>query len=90
MQATTAATPAAAPVAGPAPLTPIQHWFFATHGPLAHFTMSQLLELPADVDQQALRTALDAVVAHHEALRTRFFTVDGQWRQEVVPSPPTG
>ncbi|WP_033262779.1 non-ribosomal peptide synthase/polyketide synthase [Amycolatopsis vancoresmycina] len=90
VQATTAATPAAAPVAGPAPLTPIQHWFFATHGPLAHFTMSQLLELPADVDQQALRTALDAVVAHHEALRTRFFTVDGQWRQEVVPSPPTG
>ncbi|WP_410640979.1 non-ribosomal peptide synthase/polyketide synthase [Amycolatopsis sp. lyj-346] len=83
-------TPAAGPVAGPAPLTPIQHWFFATHGPLAHFTMSQLLELPADVDAQALRTALDAVVAHHDALRTRFFTVDGQWRQEVTPAPPTG
>ncbi len=83
-------TPAAGPVAGPAPLTPIQHWFFATHGPLAHFTMSQLLELPADVDQQALRTALDAVVAHHDALRTRFFTVDGRWRQEVTPTAPTG
>jgi len=82
--------PAAGPVAGPAPLTPIQHWFFATHGPLDHFTMSQLLELPADVDQQALRTALDAVVAHHDALRTRFFTVDGQWRQEVTPAAPTG
>ncbi|WP_254897273.1 non-ribosomal peptide synthetase [Amycolatopsis sp. Hca4] len=82
--------PAAGPVAGPAPLTPIQHWFFATHGPLAHFTMSQLLELPADVDQQALRTALDAVVAHHDALRTRFFTVDGRWRQEVTPTAPTG
>ncbi|WP_410592315.1 non-ribosomal peptide synthase/polyketide synthase [Amycolatopsis sp. lyj-23] len=82
--------PAAGPVAGPAPLTPIQHWFFATHGPLNHFTMSQLLELPAAVDQQALRTALDAVVAHHDALRTRFFTVDGQWRQEVLPEPPTG
>ncbi|MET8847907.1 non-ribosomal peptide synthase/polyketide synthase [Amycolatopsis sp. NPDC004625] len=91
VQATTALAPAAAaPVAGPAPLTPIQQWFFATHGPLAHFTMSQLLELPADVDPQALRTALDAVVAHHEALRTRFFTVDGQWRQEVTPAPPTG
>ncbi|WP_410606755.1 non-ribosomal peptide synthase/polyketide synthase [Amycolatopsis sp. lyj-109] len=83
-------TPAAGPVAGPAPLTPIQHWFFDTHGPLAHFTMSQLLELPADVDQQALRTALDAVVACHDALRTRFFTLDGQWRQEVTPTPPTG
>ncbi|MEV6827027.1 non-ribosomal peptide synthase/polyketide synthase [Amycolatopsis sp. NPDC051102] len=91
VQTTAALAPAAAgPIAGPAPLTPIQHWFFDTHGPLAHFTMSQLLELPADVDQQALRTAFDAVVAHHEALRTRFFTVDGQWRQEVTPEPPTG
>ncbi|MDQ7803079.1 non-ribosomal peptide synthase/polyketide synthase [Amycolatopsis sp. A133] len=91
VQTAAAHAPAAAgPIAGPAPLTPIQHWFFDTHGPLAHFTMSQLLELPADVDQQALRTALDAVVAHHEALRTRFFTVDGQWRQEITPTPPTG
>ncbi|WP_103352222.1 non-ribosomal peptide synthetase [Amycolatopsis sp. CA-128772] len=91
VQTTAAHTPAAAgPIAGPAPLTPIQHWFFATHGPLAHFTMSQLLELPAGVDQQALRTALDAVVAHHDALRTRFFTVDGHWRQEVAPGPPSG
>ncbi|MEU4248902.1 non-ribosomal peptide synthase/polyketide synthase [Amycolatopsis sp. NPDC026612] len=91
VQTAAAHAPAAAgPVAGPAPLTPIQHWFFATHGPLDHFTMSQLLELPADVDPQALRTALDAVVAHHDTLRTRFFTVDGQWRQEVTPTPPTG
>ncbi|SEC47099.1 non-ribosomal peptide synthase domain TIGR01720/amino acid adenylation domain-containing protein [Amycolatopsis tolypomycina] len=90
VQPAAAETPAAGPIAGPAPLTPIQHWFFATHGPLNHFTMSQLLELPADVDPQALRTALDAVVAHHDALRTRFFTVDGQWRQEVTPDPQTG
>ncbi|MGW4061459.1 non-ribosomal peptide synthase/polyketide synthase [Amycolatopsis sp. NPDC004747] len=90
VQTTTAPAPAAVPVAGPAPLTPIQHWFFATHGPLNHFTMSQLLELPADVDRQALGTAVDAVVAHHEALRTRFFTVDGQWRQEVTPTAPAG
>ncbi|MEU5261652.1 non-ribosomal peptide synthase/polyketide synthase [Amycolatopsis sp. NPDC021455] len=90
VQTTSAHTPVAVPVAGPAPLTPIQHWFFATHGPLNHFTMSQLLELPADVDRQALRTAVDAVVAHHEALRTRFFTVDGQWRQEVTPTAPAG
>ncbi len=91
VQAATAHDPAVtAPLSGPAPLTPIQHWFFDTHGPLDHFTMSQLLELPADVDHDALRTALDAVVAHHEALRTRFFDLDGQWRQEVVPTPPTG
>ncbi|WP_143712799.1 non-ribosomal peptide synthetase, partial [Streptomyces hygroscopicus] len=68
--------------AGPAPLTPIQHWFFATHGPLRHFTMSMVLELPQDLDEGALRTALEAVVAHHPALRTRFVRgEDGGWRQ---------
>ncbi|MEV6875263.1 amino acid adenylation domain-containing protein [Amycolatopsis sp. NPDC051128] len=91
VQAGSAHAPAVtAPVGGPAPLTPIQHWFFDTHGPLDHFTMSQLLELPSDVGHEALRTAVDAVVAHHEALRTRFFLLDGEWRQEVVPTPPTG
>jgi len=77
-------------IAGPAPLTPIQHWFFATHGPLNHFTMSMLLDLADDVDEAALRAAADAVVAHHEALWTRFTRIDGQWRQEVLPAPPTG
>ncbi|RKT55884.1 non-ribosomal peptide synthase/polyketide synthase [Saccharothrix australiensis] len=71
-------------VTGPAPLTPIQRWFFAEHGPLAHFTMSVLTDLGDDVDVPALRSALHAVVARHDALRTRFTRVDGQWRQEVA------
>jgi amino acid adenylation domain-containing protein/non-ribosomal peptide synthase protein (TIGR01720 family) len=68
------AEPAAAAVpvpSGPAPLTPIQSWFFATHGARAHFTMSLLLDVPG-VDRAALDTALAAVVTHHDALRTRF------------------
>ncbi|MET8010137.1 non-ribosomal peptide synthase/polyketide synthase [Streptomyces sp. NPDC005271] len=69
---------------GPAPLTPIQHWFFAAHGPLGHFTMSMVVELPYDVDETALSTALDTVVAHHPALRTRFVREGGTWRQEPV------
>ncbi|NJC68037.1 non-ribosomal peptide synthase/polyketide synthase, partial [Planosporangium flavigriseum] len=78
-----------AEVAGPAPLGPIQHWFFTTHGPLRHFTMSMLVELEADVDEDALRTAVDAVVAHHDALRLRFAVIDGEWRQEPVAPGPT-
>nr|QEO74596.1 condensation domain-containing protein [uncultured bacterium] len=75
------------PVVGPAPLTPIQRWFLdAEPGNPHHFTMSMLLELADDVDTDALRAALGAVVAHHEALRTRFTKVDGQWRQEPVPA----
>ncbi|MFI9379909.1 non-ribosomal peptide synthase/polyketide synthase [Kutzneria sp. NPDC052558] len=74
-------------IAGPAPLTPIQHWFFETYGPLNHFTMSMLLELPADVDRSRLSAAIDTVIANHEALRTRFTCVDGVWRQEPVAAP---
>ncbi|RLK61737.1 non-ribosomal peptide synthase protein (TIGR01720 family)/amino acid adenylation domain-containing protein [Actinokineospora cianjurensis] len=67
---------------GPAPLTPIQRWFFQTHGPRAHFTMSVLFDLAEDTDLTALEGALRAVVGHHAALRSRFRQVDGQWRQE--------
>ncbi|MFC0430431.1 non-ribosomal peptide synthase/polyketide synthase [Kutzneria buriramensis] len=74
-------------IAGPAPLTPIQHWFFETYGPLNHFTMSMLLELPADVDRDRLATAIDTVIDHHEALRTRFTCVDGVWQQEPMDAP---
>ncbi|GAA4033864.1 non-ribosomal peptide synthetase [Allokutzneria multivorans] len=55
----------------PAPLTPIQHWFLAEHGPIDHFTMSALIGLASDVDEHALEQALKTVVQHHEALRLR-------------------
>ncbi len=55
----------------PAPLTPIQHWFLAEHGPIDHFTMSALIGLASDVDERALEQALTIVVRHHEALRLR-------------------
>ncbi|HEV2783795.1 MAG TPA: amino acid adenylation domain-containing protein, partial [Actinophytocola sp.] len=77
------------PVVGPAPLTPIQHRFLATHGALSHFTMSMLVELAEDTDHGALRAAVDAVVAHHDALRMRFVHADGAWLQEVSPIEPT-
>jgi amino acid adenylation domain-containing protein/non-ribosomal peptide synthase protein (TIGR01720 family) len=78
------AEPAVELIAGPAPLTPLQRWFFAEHGPLAHFTMSMLVELDPDVDETALRSAVETMVAHHDALRLRFTQVDGEWQQEVA------
>ncbi|WP_033442424.1 non-ribosomal peptide synthase/polyketide synthase [Saccharothrix sp. NRRL B-16314] len=68
---------------GHAPLTPIQRWFFTEQGPLAHFTMSVVVEL-GDVEPAAVQAAVRAVVAHHDALRLRFSQVDGVWRQEVA------
>ncbi|HEY5835638.1 non-ribosomal peptide synthase/polyketide synthase [Streptomyces sp.] len=72
----------------PTPLLPIQDWFFETYGPLRHFTMSVVLDLPAGLDRDALGVALDALVAHHPALRTRYTCRDGQWRQQPVPGVP--
>ncbi|MCX2946719.1 non-ribosomal peptide synthase/polyketide synthase [Lentzea sp. NEAU-D7] len=59
-------------VEGPAPLTPIQRWFFEHDGDTG-YAMSVAVDVPSDVDVQG---ALDVVVAHHEALRLRF--VDGR------------
>ncbi|MER7843975.1 non-ribosomal peptide synthase/polyketide synthase [Kitasatospora sp. NPDC096077] len=74
---------------GPAPLTPVQEWFLATHGPLRHYALSMLLDLPRRLDEAALESALRALLAAHPALRTRF-TRDGDgWRQEPVDTPPT-
>ncbi|GAB2444441.1 non-ribosomal peptide synthase/polyketide synthase [Streptomyces incanus] len=75
---------------GPVPLTPVQEWFFATHGPLRHFSMSMLLDLPHDLDEPALERALEALVAHHPALRTRFVRSGDTWRQHPDDGPVTG
>ncbi|MBA2324712.1 MAG: amino acid adenylation domain-containing protein, partial [Pseudonocardiales bacterium] len=73
-------------ILGPAPLTPIQHWFFTTHGALPHFNQSIAVELAEDLDFDALSVAVNAMVAHHPALRMRFFTVDGRWCQDIAPT----
>ncbi|MFD0305958.1 non-ribosomal peptide synthase/polyketide synthase [Streptomyces sp. NPDC127119] len=72
------------PVSGEVPLTPIQHWFLEP-GPRRpeFFNQSVVVETPDDVDPAALRRALTAVYAHHDALRCRFVrSADGSWRQE--------
>ncbi|MGW7574648.1 amino acid adenylation domain-containing protein [Streptomyces sp. NPDC054765] len=67
----------------PAPLTPVQRWFFEHHTARpAHFNQSVLLTLDAQVDERALSDALRAVVRHHGALRTRFTAVDGELVQQ--------
>ncbi|HEY3692595.1 MAG TPA: amino acid adenylation domain-containing protein, partial [Pseudonocardiaceae bacterium] len=77
-----------APIDGPAPLAPVQRWFFSRYGALRHFTMSMLVELAEDLDDNALNTAVDAVVARHDALRLRFAHADGQWCQQVGAAAP--
>ncbi|MET8854209.1 amino acid adenylation domain-containing protein [Amycolatopsis sp. NPDC004625] len=79
----------APPSPGPVPLSPIQHWFFETitERP-GHFSQWVSAELAADADRAALRTAVEALVRHHDALRLRFRRVDGEWRQEYTDAVP--
>jgi natural product biosynthesis luciferase-like monooxygenase protein len=46
------------------------------------------LALSGRLDAEALRAALEEVVARHEALRTRFFDLDGRPVQAIVPPGP--
>jgi len=79
------------PVTGPAPLTPIQHWFFDRFGGEAHWNMAMMVSVAAPVDAAVLEHALAAVSEHHDVLRLRFAFRDGEWRQafaevgETVP-----
>ncbi|GLY53410.1 non-ribosomal peptide synthetase [Lentzea sp. NBRC 102530] len=70
-------------VEGRAPLTPIQRFFFETFTPTAPFHQHVTLDLP-DVGPDAVRRAVEALVAHHGALRTRFGVENGRWWQEEV------
>ncbi|SDP99076.1 non-ribosomal peptide synthase domain TIGR01720/amino acid adenylation domain-containing protein, partial [Lentzea jiangxiensis] len=59
-------------VTGPVAFTPIQRWFLREDLPERdHFNWSGMFELTAGTDADAMRAALTAVVAHHDALRLR-------------------
>ncbi|MGW6774110.1 condensation domain-containing protein, partial [Streptomyces sp. NPDC055037] len=68
-------------VSGPVAPTPVREWYFDTH-PVApeHFNMSTAFQLPEDVDLDALRIAVGALLSQHDALRSTFTRTDeGTW-----------
>ncbi len=70
---------------GEVPLLPIQRWFFETPMPNRHhWNQSVLLKPLVPIDQAALRQALQALVAHHDALRLRYRQSEGQWQQHYA------
>jgi amino acid adenylation domain-containing protein/non-ribosomal peptide synthase protein (TIGR01720 family) len=75
---------AAQPAIEEAPLTPIQHWFFAQQfADPEHWNQGALYEVPPEVAPEVLRDAFAAVYAHHDALRLRFVETPGGIRQRV-------
>ncbi|MEU6621416.1 amino acid adenylation domain-containing protein [Streptomyces litmocidini] len=78
-------TPATA--VGDVPLTPVQHWYFEQYPRGAgHFNQSMFVELAPGTDPAALRTAVTALLDHHDALRLRAVPADGSWRQHCAPA----
>jgi len=48
------------------------------------------VELTSDVDVEALRRSLEALVRHHDALRMRFTSGESGWHQHNPPFEPAG
>jgi amino acid adenylation domain-containing protein/non-ribosomal peptide synthase protein (TIGR01720 family) len=72
-------------VAGEAPLTPIQRWFFAQGLPEPHhYNQAVLLDVRRELDPSWLEQAVSGLQEHHDALRTRFTRGSQRWRQEVA------
>ncbi|KAI0099159.1 hypothetical protein GGR51DRAFT_552178 [Nemania sp. FL0031] len=81
-------------------LSPMQHLYF--HTPMGkdtarrkssdgdyRFNQSILLRLKQSIGVEDLRAAIEAVVAHHKMLRTRFHFANGSWWQMTEPAVST-
>ncbi|WP_354670630.1 amino acid adenylation domain-containing protein [Amycolatopsis solani] len=82
--------PVRAPVAR-TPLSPVQRglWFAERLAPgSAEYLVPLALRIGGDLDVPALGTALSALVARHEVLRSRFVELDGEPVQVVDPVRP--
>src|SRR5262249_15937244 len=72
-------------VSGPLPVTPIQRWFFEQNLPNPHhFNQAILLEIHQALNASLLESVIKQLLAHHDALRTRFKPEEAGWKQEIA------
>jgi len=73
------------PISGPAPLTPIQRWFFdQLMADPQRFSQSALFEVPALMDARCVEEAVKELLKRHDALRLRFKQEAGVWKATVA------
>ncbi len=69
-------------VAGPVPLTPIQHWFFEQNFPDMHcFTLAYMLEIQNSLNIAQLEQVVQQLISYHDALRLRYSSEKLGWQQ---------
>ncbi|MFE3349547.1 amino acid adenylation domain-containing protein, partial [Rhodococcus sp. NPDC059179] len=73
---------------GDLPLTPIAHWLLERGGDIGRYTQAVLLELPKSIDADALSSTVQAVLDHHDMLRSRLHgaTRGAAPHMEVLPA----
>ncbi len=71
-------------ITGSVPLTPVQHWYFATVGANhSHWNQAVTLSLSDRLDPRLLERAFQILLRHHDALRTCFDQDEAGWRQWI-------
>jgi non-ribosomal peptide synthase protein (TIGR01720 family) len=73
--------------AGALPTTPIMRWLEERGDSIGRFSQSMLLQVPGRLGREALESALQAVLDHHDALRLQLMPrpETGEWSLEIAP-----
>ncbi len=75
-------------VTGTIPLTPIQKYFFEKNLPVKdHWNQSLIFETTETFNEETLKETIRRLLAHHDALRHRFYMENGVWIQEAMNIP---
>jgi amino acid adenylation domain-containing protein/non-ribosomal peptide synthase protein (TIGR01720 family) len=75
-------------VTGPAPLTPVQRWFFSQEmEDPHHYNQSAMVEVGAGLQPGVIERAMERLIQHHDALRLAFFRSADGWEQ-LHATPP--
>ena len=67
-------------------LTPIQTWFFDQQFTNPHhWNMGVVLDSTTPLSEELLVKAFDAILVHHDVLRSKFTTSKKGWQQTILP-----
>ena len=68
---------------GLAGLLPIQQWYFEKESAdISHYNQSVLIGINKNITEDTLQSAIEELVAHHDALRFTYHKKDGAWQQQ--------
>jgi len=76
-------------VVGPVPLTPRQVARLSRNMKSPdHWAATAIVRVGSQMDLELLDIAVRALAQHHDALRSRFYVVDGKWQSKILPAEP--